>query len=73
MLISLGQCYLEFTQFRTNCSFNYGCPIKELFAEPLKMAIELALTFAIAPKIFHRYVDDSHAWFESSNNATECF
>ena len=34
-------------------------------------ATELALTFDIAPKIFHRYVDDSHARFESRNNATE--
>ena len=36
-----------------------------------KNAIKLALTFDIAPKAFHRYVDDSHARFESRNNATE--
>ena len=38
-----------------------------------KNAIELALTFDIAPKIFRRYVDDSHARFWSRNNATEFF
>ena len=27
------------------------------------------MTFGIAPKIFHRYVDDSHARFGSRNNA----
>ena len=36
-----------------------------------KNAIELAVTFDIAPKIFRRYVDDSHALFGSRNNATE--
>ena len=36
-----------------------------------KKAIELALTFDIAPKTFRRYVDDSHARFGSRNNATE--
>ena len=36
-----------------------------------KNAIELALTFDIAPKTFCRYVDDSHARFGSRNNATE--
>ena len=34
-------------------------------------AIELALAFDIAPKTFHRYVDDSHVRFGSRNNATE--
>ena len=38
-----------------------------------KSAIELALTFDIAPKTFRRFVDDSHARFESRNNATEFF
>ena len=37
----------------------------------VKNAIELALTFDIAPKTFRRYVDDSHARFGSRNNATE--
>ena len=41
---------------------------RTLFAE---LYIELALTFGIAPKTFRRYVDDSHARFESRNNATE--
>ena len=36
-----------------------------------KNAIELALTFDIAPKTFRRYVDDSHARFGRRNNATE--
>ena len=36
-----------------------------------KNAIELALTFDIAPKTFRRYVDNSHARFGSRNNATE--
>ena len=36
-----------------------------------KNAIELALTFDIAPKTFRRYVDDTHARFGSRNNATE--
>ena len=36
-----------------------------------KNAIELALTFDIAPKTFRRYVDDFHARFGSRNNATE--
>ena len=36
-----------------------------------KNAIELALTFDIAPKTFCRYVDDSHARFGSRNNAAE--
>ena len=36
-----------------------------------KNTIELALTFDVAPKTFRRYVDDSHARFESRNNATE--
>ena len=36
-----------------------------------KNAIELALTFDIAPESFCRYVDDSHAQFGSRNNATE--
>ena len=36
-----------------------------------KYAIELALTFDIAPKTFRRYVDDSHARFGSRNNATK--
>ena len=36
-----------------------------------KKAIELALTFDIATKTFHRYVDDSYARFGSKNNATE--
>ena len=34
-------------------------------------AIQLALTFGITPKIFRRYVDDSHALFGNRNNATE--
>ena len=34
-------------------------------------AVELALTFGIAPKTFHRYFDDSRARFGSGNNATE--
>ena len=57
----------------TNRFFNNGCPIRELFAELYLQnhAIELALTFGIAPKTFRRYVDDSHARFESRNNATE--
>ena len=36
-----------------------------------KNAIELALTFDIAPQTFRRYVDDSHARLGSRNNATE--
>ena len=36
-----------------------------------KNAIELALRVEIAPKPFHRYVDDSHARFGSRSNATE--
>ena len=36
-----------------------------------KNAIEFALRFAIAPKTFRRYVDDSHARFGSRRNATE--
>ena len=36
-----------------------------------KNAIELALTFDIAPKKFCRYVDDSHGRFGIRNNATE--
>ena len=36
-----------------------------------KNAIELALAFDIAPKTYHRYVDESHARFGSRNNATE--
>ena len=36
-----------------------------------KNAIELALRFDIAAKVFRRYVDDSHARFGSSNNANE--
>ena len=34
-------------------------------------AIELALTFGIAPKTFCRYVDDAHTRFGNRNNATE--
>ena len=37
-----------------------------------KNAIDLALSFDIAPKTFCRYVDDSHAQFGSRSNATEC-
>ena len=37
-----------------------------------KNAVELALTFDIAPKTFRRYVDDSHTRFGSRNNAIEC-
>ena len=36
-----------------------------------KNAVELALTFDIAPKTFCQYVDDSHARFGSRNNANE--
>ena len=36
-----------------------------------KNAIELALSFDIAPKTFCRYVDDSGARFGSRSNATE--
>ena len=36
-----------------------------------KNAIELALTFDIAPQTFRRYFDDSHARLGSRNNATE--
>ena len=36
-----------------------------------KNTIELALTFDIETKTFHRYVDDSHARFGSRNNANE--
>ena len=36
-----------------------------------KNAIELALTFDIAPKTFRRYDDDSHARYGSRNNVTE--
>ena len=35
-----------------------------------KNAIELALRFDIAPKIFRRYIDDSHVRFGSRSNAT---
>ena len=45
--------------------------MRELFAEPRKNAIELALKFAIAPKIFRRNFDDSHARFGSRSNVTE--
>ena len=38
-----------------------------------KNAIELALTFDIAPKTFCRYADDCHARSGSRNNATEFF
>ena len=34
-------------------------------------AIELALSFDISSKTFRRYVDDSHVWFGSRNNASE--
>ena len=36
-----------------------------------KKATELAFRFDIAPKTFSKYVDDSHAWFGSRNNANE--
>ena len=36
-----------------------------------KHAIELALTFGIAPKTFWPYVDDSHAQLGGRNNAVE--
>ena len=36
-----------------------------------KHAIELVLTFGIAPKTFRPYVDYSHARFGSRNNAIE--
>ena len=36
-----------------------------------KHAIELALTFRIAPKPFWPYVDDSHAQFGGKGNAAE--
>ena len=61
MLISLGQCYMEFTQWRTNWSFINGCPFKKLFAVPFKKAIEWAMILAIASKIFCWHVGDSHA------------
>ena len=35
-----------------------------------KNAIELALRYDIAPKIFRRYIDDSHARFGSRSNVT---
>ena len=52
-------------------SFNNGCPIRKLFAERWKNAVELALRFDIAPKTICRYIGDSHARFGSRSNASE--
>ena len=54
-----------------NWSFNNGCPIKELFAEPWENCYWITLRFDIALKTLRRYVDDSHARFGSRSNATE--
>ena len=37
-----------------------------------KHATELALTFGLAPKTFFRYASDSHVWFRSRYDPTEC-
>ena len=45
--------------------------LQSYFQNLEKRDIELALAFDVAPKTFHWYVDNSHAWFGSRDNATE--
>ena len=45
--------------------------LQSYFQNLEKRDIELALAFGVAPKTFHWYVDNSHAWFGSRDNATE--
>ena len=69
MLFFLGQCYLEFAYFRANCLAIMVVLSKSYLQNFEKITFELALRFDIAPKAFHRYVDDSHTRFGSRNNA----
>ena len=45
--------------------------LQSYFQNLEKRDIELALAFGVAPKTFHWYVDNSHTWFGSRDNATE--
>ena len=45
--------------------------LQSYFQNLEKRDIELALAFDVAPKTFHWYVDNSHTWFGSRDNATE--
>ena len=79
-LIELGvsECYFLWSNVIWNLldSEPTGLSIMVVLSESYlqnleKNAIELALTFDIAPKTFRRYVDDSHARFGSRSSATE--
>ena len=74
----MGECYFLRDKVIWNLlnsgpiSLSITVILSESYLQNLeKNAIELALTFDIAPKIFRQYVDNSHARFGSRNNATE--
>ena len=76
----VSECYFLWDNVIWNLlnSGPIGFPIMVVLSERYlqnleKRAVELALSFGIAPNTFRRYVDDFHAGFGSRNNATEFF